>query len=225
MIRFIIPLITILLLVPPILADAAMPGYSVAAQSEEENIVLYGKKIIGLYYDFKVEFKGTVYSRPFWINVTNPAYAPKIYYQDINRDNRNELIIILTRGYGTGVLDQEVYVFHLCNKQFKEVLVDSPLAIVNKNIRTSLTPAKAEISIGNKHYSFNVKELKLLPETLFEEMNLGSIINYEVKNNKLIATLHPQFSPGAFVGNIIITYEFRDNMYQAEKIEFKLENE
>ncbi|MGD7021461.1 hypothetical protein ACQCVK_02645 [Rossellomorea vietnamensis] len=225
MIRFIIPLVTILLLVPPIMADAAMPGYSVAAQHGEENIVLYGKEMNDLYYDIKVDFKGAVFSRPFWINVTNPAYAPKIYYQDINRDNRNELIIILTRGYGTGVLDQEVYVFHLGNKRFKEVLVDSPLAIVNKNIRTSLTPSKAEISIGNKHYSFNVKELKLLPETLFEEINLGSIINYEVKDHKLTATLHPQFSPGAFVGNIIITYEFRDNMYQAEKIEFKLENE
>ncbi|WP_240190029.1 hypothetical protein [Bacillus sp. P14.5] len=225
MIRFIIPLMTILFLVPPIMAGAAMPGYSVVAQSEEDDITLYGKEMNGLYFDFKVDFKGDVFSRPFWINVTNPAYPPQLYYQDIIKDKRNELIIILTRGYGTGVLDQEVYVFHPGNKRFKEVLVDSPLAIVNKNIRTSLTPSKAEISIGNKHFSFNVKELKLLPETLFEEISLGSIINYEVKDDKLTATLHPQLSPGAFVGNIIITYEFQDNMYQAEKIEFKLENE
>ena len=88
------------------------------------------------------------------------------------------------------------------------------MSIVNKNIRSSLTQSKAEITIGKKHYVINVKKLNLIPETIFDEINFGSIIKYEVKNNKLIATLHPQFSPGAFVGSIIITYEYLDKMYQ-----------
>lgn len=45
-----------------------------------------------------------------------------------------------------------------------------------------------------------------------------------MKNNQLIATLHPQLSPGAFVGSIVITYEYRDDMYQAKSIEFQLED-
>jgi hypothetical protein len=82
----------------------------------------------------------------------------------------------------------------------------------------------AEITIGKKQYLINVKELQFLPETLFDEINFGSIIKYEVKNNKLSATLHPQFSPGAFVGNILITYKYRDNKYQAKSIEIQLKD-
>jgi hypothetical protein len=69
-----------------------------------------------------------------------PTYDPQIYYDDINKDEKKELIIILTKGYGTGALEQEVNVFHIDTNRFGEVLVDHPMAIVNKNIKTTLTP-------------------------------------------------------------------------------------
>ncbi|MDZ5472397.1 hypothetical protein SM124_11625 [Bacillus sp. 31A1R] len=220
----IVSILAILFVVAPNKAEATIPGYTVIAKSDKDNITIYAKKMDGLYYDFKIDFKGKVFSRPFWMNATNPTYAPEIYYEDINNDEKKELIIILTKDYGTGVLDQEVSVFHINHKRFGEVLVDHPMAIVNKNIKASLTPSKAEITIGKKQYLINVKELKLLPETVFDEINFESIIKYEVKNNKLTATLHPQFSPGAFVGSILITYEYRDKMYQAKSIEFQLKD-
>jgi hypothetical protein len=213
-----------LLVIAPNNAGATIPEYIVATKSDKDNITIYAKKMEGLYYDFKIDFNGRIFTRPFWMNVTNPTYSPQIYYEDINKDERKELIIILTKGYGTGVLDQEVNVFHIDNNQFGEVLVDHPIAIVNKNIKASLDPNKAELTIGREHYVINVKELKLPPETLFNEINFGSIIKYQVKNNKLIAILHPQFAPGAFVGSIIITYEYRDKMYQAKSIAFQIED-
>jgi hypothetical protein len=221
----IISILAISFVIAPNKAEATIPGYTVIAKSDKDNITIYAKKMDGLYYDFKIDFKGKVFSRPFWMNTTNSSYAPQIYYEDINNDEKKELVIVLTKGYGTGALDQEVIVFHIDNKQFGQVLVDHPMAIVNKNIKASLTPSKAEITIGQKHtYLINVKELKLLPETLLDEINFGSIIKYEVKNKKLTATLYPQFSPGAFVGSILITYEYRDNMYQAKSIEFQLKD-
>jgi hypothetical protein len=221
---YIILIMAFLLVIAPNKTGATIPEYNIAAKSEKDNITIYAKKMEGSYYDFKIDFKGRIFTRPFWMNVTNPTFAPQIYYENINKDERKELIIILTKGYGTGVLDQEVNVFHIDANQFDEVLVDQPMAIVNKNIKSSLNPNKAELTIGKKHYVINVKELKLPPETLFNEINFGSIIKYQVKNNKLIATLHPQFAPGAFVGSIIITYEYRDKMYQAKSITFQLED-
>jgi hypothetical protein len=220
--RFIILIIAILFVIAPNKAGATIPGYTLITKSDKDNITIYAKKMDGLYYDFKIDFKGKVFFRPFWMNVTNPTYAPQIYYEDINNDEKKELIIILTKDYGTGVLDQEIHVFHIDHNQFAEVLVDNPMAIVNKNIKSSLNPNKAEINIGDKHYVINVKELKLLPETIFNEIYFGSIIRYEVKNNKLIAILHPLFSPGAFVGSIIINYQYQDKMYQAKSIRFQL---
>lgn len=222
--KFIVPVIVILFLLVTNKVGATIQGYTVIAKSDKDNIAIYAKELDGLYYDFKIYFKGTVYSRPFWMNVTNPTYAPDIYYEDINNDEKKELIIILTKGYGTGLLDQEIDVFHTDYNRFVEVLVDNPLAIVNKKVKTSLTPDIAEIIIGNIYNVINVKELKPLPETLFQDINFGSITKYEVKNKKLIATLHPQFSPGAFFGSLIITYEYRDKMYQAKSIVFEFAN-
>ncbi|ALC85590.1 hypothetical protein AM499_06955 [Bacillus sp. FJAT-22090] len=65
-------------------ARAENEGYDIVAKSNKENITLYAKKMNDLYYDFKLDFKGEVYSRPFWINVANNiTYAPQIFYEDI----------------------------------------------------------------------------------------------------------------------------------------------
>jgi hypothetical protein len=199
-------------------AGAAEPKHKIVARSD--SITLHAIERNGLFYDFKLNFQGTEYSKPFWMNVSNLTYAPEIHYEDINGDRKKELIIILTKGYGTGVLEQEVVVFHVNGQKLREVLVDNPMAIVRKNIKSSLSKNTAKITIGQKSYQINVKKLKLLPDTIFPEINFGSIIKYEVRDHKLYAVLYPQLSPGAFAGSIVIEYGYRDRMYQAELIHF-----
>jgi hypothetical protein len=170
----------------------------------------------------KIDFKGTVYSRPFWINVANnPTYAPKIIYEDINRDEKKALIIILNKGYGTGVSIEEVYVFETDYNRFGEVLVDNPLAIVLKNVKTRLTPTEAKISIGDKHYVVDISPVGIKPENVFKDISFASIIKYEVENNQLMVRLASEVSPAHFIGEVIIAYEYRDKMYQAKSIEFQ----
>ncbi len=51
-----------------------------------------------------------------WMNVTNPTYYPIVHIADIDDDDKNEVIIILTNGYGTGTNEQEI---HVLNKEEK----------------------------------------------------------------------------------------------------------
>src|SRR5690606_26483502 len=101
-------ILSVILIIQPTLVGAEIEGYEIVTRNDKENITLYAKKMNGLFRDFKIAFKGGVYSRPFWISVTNPTYAPQIIYEDINKDQKKELIIILTKGYGTGVLWEDV---------------------------------------------------------------------------------------------------------------------
>lgn len=213
----------LVLMIVPIKADSSMEGYAVVSELSKENIVLYAKKANGFYQEFKIHFKGEVYSRPYWMNVTNPAYAPQIYYEDINQDEKKELIIILTKGYGTGVLDEEVYVYRYTNGLI-DVLVDHPLSIINKNVKTKLTTEKAEVKIGDKVFLVDITPLEIQPSSLFGDIGFGSIIKYEVKGNHLIAKIPGQLSPAGFIGQIVIIYEYRDKMYQAKSIEFQQED-
>lgn len=199
--------------------NAKDDGYKVVSELPNENIVLYAKEMDGLYRDFKLVFKGGTYTKSFWINDTNPTYAPKLFYEDLNNDGNKELIIILTTGYGTGVLIKEVYVFEYQDKYgLTEVLVDNPLEIIQKNVKTKLTAKKAEIILEDKVFTIDTKSLK--PAHLFDDVYFGNIIDYEVINKKLMVRISGQITPAMFGGDIIITYEYRDGMYQAKSIEF-----
>ncbi|MGM0877981.1 MAG: hypothetical protein ACQEWV_25460 [Bacillota bacterium] len=79
--RYIIFIMAFLLVIAPNKAGATIKGYDIVAKLGKENITLYAKKMDGLYHNFKIDFKGSIYSRPFWLNVANnPSYAPQIYY-------------------------------------------------------------------------------------------------------------------------------------------------
>lgn len=218
--RLIILTMALLLIIVPNRAEATYKGYDIVAKSSKEKITLYAKKIDGLYQDFKIQFRDELYSRPFWINVTNPSYSPQIYYEDIDKDKIKELIIILTKGYGTGAVDQEVYVYRYTNGLI-EVLVDNPLAIINKNVKTKLTKKEAKLSIGNNNYVLDLSPVGIKPENIFNDVSFGGIIKYEVDKNQLIARVAAQISPAYFIGEVIIPYEYRDKMYQAKSIDFQ----
>ncbi|MGE7997708.1 hypothetical protein ACQKOF_03320 [Lysinibacillus sp. NPDC093190] len=200
--------------------------YDEIAKSDKVNVSIFAKKMNKVYSDFKIDFQGNVLSKPYWINTTSPSWSPQIIYEDINKDGKNELIIILTKGYGTGILEREVHVFHiqnqLLNKKLVEVLVDDPIAIVLKNVKTELLPNKANISIGDKKYTIDIKPLGIKPEHIFTDIYFGNIINFEIKDNQLIAKIGGQILPsGGYIGDIQIMYMFRDKMYQVKSIEFK----
>lgn len=181
-----------LLVIIPNNARAENEGYDIVAKSNKENITLYAKKMNDLYYDFKLDFKGEVYSRPFWINVANNiTYAPQIFYKDINRDRKKELIIILNQGYGTGVLQQEIYVYGYTNGLI-DILVDNLIAIINKNVKTKLTTEIAEIKVGDKVYKTATISAQIFPAGFVGQL----VIVYEyrdkcIKQNQLNFNLHP----------------------------------
>lgn len=209
---------------------AMINEYDEIAKSDKADVTLYAKKMNGVYTDFKIDFQGGVLTRPYWINTTSPTWSPQIMYEDINKDGKNELIIILTKGTGTGVLEREVHVFHiqdqLLNKKLVkvpvEILVDDPIAIVLNNVKTDLSSNKATISIGDKKYTIDIKPLGIKPEHLFADIYFGNIINFEIKDSQLIAKIGAQISPaGGNIGDILITYMFKNKMYQAKSIEFK----
>jgi hypothetical protein len=101
------------------------------------------------------------------------------------------------------------------------VIVDNPLAVIHKNVKTKLTANKAEVIVGDKKCLVDITPLEIKPQNLFDNVGFGSIIDYEVKDNQLTVNVAGQISPASFVGNIVIIYEYRDKMYQAKSIEFQ----
>lgn len=106
---------------------------------------------------------------------------------------------------------------------YEEVLVDNPIAIILKNVKTKLTQHEAVVSIGDKNTVIDIEKFQIPLDHLFNDVAFGSIVKFDVIDNNLVASVGGQITPAMFIGSIEITYEFKDKMYQAKKIEFKSE--
>ncbi|NIK71601.1 hypothetical protein [Paenibacillus sp. BK720] len=71
-----------------------------------------------------------------WSNVTNPAYYPVIEVADLNEDGDNEIIVVLTKGYGTGDHAQEIHI--LSENDLKELMIEDPFYYIVKNSHSSI---------------------------------------------------------------------------------------
>ena len=228
MIRFFkkLALLFILLIILVPMETKANTGEKIVGRIPEANATLYATEKEGVLErvltNFKLQWMGHPKIFPKWTNVINPSYHPELYYSDINNDGKKEIIIVLTIGYGSEDVIQEVHVLHIRDDGgLLEILVDNPMAIINKNVKIEASKTEAIITIGKNTTKINVKELGIVPSHIFENVSIGRTLEFKVINNKLMAIVGATIAPsGGFLGEIHITYTFKDNMYQAEQISF-----
>ncbi|WP_339250105.1 hypothetical protein NSQ43_10880 [Sporosarcina sp. FSL W8-0480] len=212
----------IVLMIKPV---KSMSGEEVVGKIPEAYIYLYATEREGNLEKFRLEANGAIQYFPFWINVSNESYWPQLIYSDINHDGEKELIIILTKGYGTGTILQEVHVLHNTETNignvYREMIVDNPMAILLKNVKTKLTKSVATITIGNEKTVIKIDKLRIEPKNLFSDVVTDNLIRFEVIDNKLMAIVGAQIAPaGGYIGSFHLTYEFQNGLYECRKIEF-----
>jgi hypothetical protein len=195
------------------ISNISEPQSEIVATYKKAKATLYATKREGNLEKFRLEIDRETRWFPYWRNSDTPAFGPRFFHEDINQDGKKELVIILTTGHGTGVLITEAHVLQKTQTNIGEIymekLIDNPLAIINKNVKTKkLLNDQVEIGIGKKKTIDNI--YKYLG---------GEHIEFSVYNNELVAFISGHVSPPP-EGAILITYQFKDNMYQAKKIEY-----
>ncbi|MDF2675293.1 MAG: hypothetical protein K0R09_3565 [Clostridiales bacterium] len=193
------------------IANKGKPQSKVVATLKKANAVLYATESEGNLEKFIIDINGKIVGQFNWKSVDSPTYGPRLFFEDINQDGQNELVVILTTSYGTGILTTEAHVFHKINTNaiYLEKLIDNPIAIIKKNVITNqISNNQVEITIGQKKAIDKINPYAK-----------GEHLEYSIYNNRLVAYVSGQLKP-APEGAILITYEFKDDMYQAQSIEY-----
>lgn len=94
------------------------------------------------------------------------------------------------------------------------------MAIINKNIKSKITPENAELVLNGEVFKYDTSFIE--SSYLSDDISFESIIHYRVINNQLIVESAALITQGSVIGDVIITYEYRDKMYQDKSIEFKM---
>lgn len=153
-----------------------------------------------------------------WENVTNPSYAPQLTLSDLDKDGREELIIQLCKGYGTGIFDGEVHVIR--QDSFDEILVENPCIILYKEkITLREFPEHFDVGLNDKKITIN-KKGRLTPPYSKAGIGWGTDnTRYVVKNNKLFARVPLGISVTS-AGEFIVKYKYQDKILQKESVDF-----
>ncbi|MFE6074704.1 hypothetical protein ACFVQB_09535 [Paenibacillus sp. NPDC057886] len=153
-----------------------------------------------------------------WINVTNPSFYPQISVVDLNADGKDEIVIVLTKGTGTGVHDSEV---HVLKSDFTEISVSDPRKFVLSNIKVDLKTdkdiRKYTLSVDGQEHLFEFSESD--SNDWFEQPTVQNILRFGLKDNQLIAELPIQISTGNYLGDAIVRFSFVNGKLEPSKIE------
>ncbi len=126
---------------------------------------------------------------------------------DINKDDRDEIVVILCQATGTGVAQYEIHILDM--ETFAEIPVENPLDYISREVRTLITQTSTELLIDIK---IGDKESHLcrrgLPVFANDNIYFGNVIRYETEGPNVYCTVAGQYSPGGFVGDFRVYYEY-----------------
>lgn len=142
-----------------------------------------------------------------WVNVTNPSYVPTVNIADVNNDGKDEIIIILTTGYGTGVLQQDIHVLNMGD--LSEINIQNPMEEINKNVSSTITENEGKVNVTVKWNGKIIEKSNYNPDYAgiwFDEVSFGSHIRYDIIDNKIIANVSGAISPAGFPITVFMEY-------------------
>lgn len=191
-------------------AEVAVIGVKVPHSSIYANIELHQRKI-----PYKV------YKFPKW-KVATDYWFSDIYYEDINNDEKKEVILSLNQGHGTEVSENLVHIFHKENDTLMEIPVEDPVKIAEKNIQTKIANNKVSFKIGKvtTTIDFSSWDKESQKHIFKDKAAFGSVIHWKAEQGALIANVAAWITNAGSVGGAKITYKFKKGKYVADKVEF-----
>ncbi|WP_041613451.1 membrane lipoprotein lipid attachment site-containing protein [Paenibacillus sp. JDR-2] len=159
----------------------------------------------GLFKEISVS-TSTVSKSFTWSNVINPAYYPAIEVADLNEDGDNEIIIVLTKGYGTGVNAQELHILN--EDDLSELAVENPLHYIINHSHSSIQSIgdKVKVTVDIDGQTYNKDYAKSAAGAWNDKIGFGNVLNYAVMDNKLVALVPGNLSPAEYPVTIKLEY-------------------
>ncbi|MFC7681079.1 copper amine oxidase N-terminal domain-containing protein [Paenibacillus sp. GCM10028914] len=192
-----------------------------AVAEGRSDVKLYGRDLKdGVYKGLELEIAGKRH-RYNWETPTGWKEVPELIVSDLNQDGESEVVVLLNQGSGTGIHAQDIHVISM--KDFKEIPIESQKETVKKWVSTELKKEgdmlHASIQLKGKgdDVILQIPDLEFVEQS---EMGFGAVVYHRVENNKLIVRLGGMVHFSMFIGDLEITYAFKEGRYVADKLQF-----
>ncbi|MFE6074963.1 hypothetical protein ACFVQB_10855 [Paenibacillus sp. NPDC057886] len=161
-----------------------------------------------------------------WSISHHSGTEPQLFYTDLTGDGKEEAIIIIQTGRGTGLDNYEIHVVNSDNlseikvQRYEDIVADHIESRVSKNDDGTLG---ITVNSEGQEYNFNY-DFDPAPDYHQDELAFGGVVIYTLVNNKIKLSLPGSIgiSP-TYVCDFNITYTFdkADNEFIVDQIEVK----
>ncbi|MCM3781667.1 copper amine oxidase N-terminal domain-containing protein [Neobacillus mesonae] len=172
----------------------------------------------------KLELKGKEHNFKEWEGMWNWRSKPEIYVGDLNGDNQEEIAVVNTLGYGTGLMIQEAHIVDL--KTLKEIPIQSVEDVAEEWIDSQITSNDDHIEVklkikGQEEVQHILKDYAGYPsDRLNDEVMFEAIVYYSIEDGKLTARAGGSVGIAIFSGDLNIEYNFEDGAFKADKVSY-----
>ena len=190
-----------------------------------DDIFLIADKVDGMSTNnFTVQIGSSVggallYHFPNWYNI---KFAPKLHYEDINKDKLKDVIVALITDSGTSISTKEIHVLNQVedpNRRYEEVPVESIHDAVGRFVKMEQKGNVVTLSIGEKKYVVDYATFGYA--TPVDSPGAGSIEDYTPENGVLYGSTNVFVTiTEARIGNLKVKYRWEGKMYKAESVTF-----
>lgn len=137
---------------------------------------IYGTSVSNGIYD-KVQLQIAGQTKDFeWSSLADDNYLPQIFYVDVNKDEVNECVVILTDDLGNNYISEKC---HIIDKDtLDEINIYDVKKYLDENIRYEKKDDTYDVCL-NDEILFSVECDKLLDAETNEEKDIKDVINYK----------------------------------------------
>ncbi|KOY13050.1 hypothetical protein [Paenibacillus xylanivorans] len=178
--------------------------------SENEKVKLYAIKEVGNVTEgIKLDINGN--KKDFDWEVPDTGTKPQVFYTDLTGDSKEEAVIIIQTGRGTGLDNYDIHVINAEN--LSEIKIQSYDDIVAEQIETHVAKngdgsLAITVKTQGKEYKFDYGS-DPAPDYSQDELAFGGVVIYALENQKIILNI-----PGSvgvsptYVCDFNVTYKF-----------------
>ncbi len=153
-----------------------------------------------------------------WVNVVNPTYAPRLSLSDLDRDGHEELILILTTGYGTGVYASEA---HILREDLTEIHLPDPMADAEQVITHSVSQQEDTrtftLTVNEEAYTYTYLESDT--RMWYDQVVLKNHRRHRIDNGYVIASMAAELGHGVSPGRVEVAYELWNDEFELADIQ------
>lgn len=210
-----------LLLISPLLPPKPSSAQAnIISSIPNKGIFLYAEKNRFFYRNFTLQINKQFIHFPAWRHESDSEYVPKLYYVDLNKDNKKEVAIILTVIHDLDKLEQEAHIIQKVNGLYQELAMKGPENTVREKVSMRINGKQLILNIDKENHIFHTDKLKIPTEQVFPKPSVGPEIRYNIDQSKLISYVDIRISPSTTVGKVKITYKMMYYTVVDDQVDF-----